>query len=389
MTTSQENITENQSTSLSQEKPFSMTELSPRDSEALEQSRSWDEFLLVKAAEDNCKFTRFLDRHNLLTEKERDEIYKIEVERKLDYKKSFEEIIKIICKPGLMVSPRIAIESVLSGEKQFFRDSDKILSNKLWNERGLHVLRIIFAWYVHQENTKKITTNTYQLREHGVTIINDFIPSDCIKPLKKEIKKFPKGPVHKVSGTNIISELNQSDFPYLFGLSGTIERVVLKMIGREDDPHAIELHNNNLFVQRVVNEPDDNDIQKTFHSDVFFPAIKYWWFPRQVELNGAFEYGLLSTRLTNELLDWHYTQSISALGEYESWRGNGHREGSFRVSENEMKSMGVTPKLFSVPENTLVVANVFGFHRRGHTNETVVRDAVHGSVRVSNPFEMM
>ena len=54
-----------------------------------------------------------------------------------------------------------------------------------------------------------------------------------------------------------------------------------------------------------------------------------------------------------------------------------------------MKTMGTTPKLFSVPANTLVVANVFGFHRRGHTEEQVVRDAVHGSVRVSNPFEFM
>ena len=374
---------------MSQEEPFQITKISARDSEAFEEARNWDEFLLIKAAEDNCKFTRFLDRHNLLTEKERDAIYKIEVERKLDYKKSFEEIVEIICKPGLLMSPRIASESALSGEKQFYRDPNKVLSNELWNERGLHVLRIIFAWYVHQENTKGITTNIYQLREHGVTVVNDFVPNDCIKPLKKEIKKFPKGPVHKISGTNIVDELNQSEFPYLKGLSGAIANAALTMIGRQEDAHAMELHDNNLFVQRVVNEPNDNDIQKTFHSDVFFPAIKYWWFPKEVELNGAFEYGLLSTRLTNEILDWHYKQSISALGKYESWRGAGHREGSFRVSENEMKTMGATPKLFSVPANTLVVANVFGFHRRGHTEEQVVRDAVHGSVRVSNPFELM
>jgi len=59
------------------------------------------------------------------------------------------------------------------------------------------------------------------------------------------------------------------------------------------------------------------------------------------------------------------------------------------VSEEEMKSMGVTPKTFTVPANTLVIANVFGFHRRGHTDKEVLRDAVHGSIRVNNPFKLI
>tara|TARA_R110000824_G_scaffold240349_1_gene428977 strand:- start:38 stop:1207 length:1170 start_codon:yes stop_codon:yes gene_type:complete len=385
MTTSQENTTGNQSTSLSQEKPLKSS-FTSRDEVAFENARNWDEFLVMKAAEDNCKFTRFLDRNNFLEEHERNKIYNIEVERALDYSKAFREIVEIVCKTKFP----IAIESASSGEKQFFRDPNKVLCHKYWNERGLHVLRIIFAWYIHQDNTKRITTNIYQLREHGVTTIENFAPKDCIKPLKKEIKKFPKGPVHKVAGSNIISELSKNEFPYLRGLSGMISNVALSMIGRQNDSHALQLHEKNLFVQRVVNEPDDQDIQKTFHSDVFFPAIKYWWFPREVELQGAFEYGLLSTRLTNEVLDWHYKQSLSAIdGDYESWRGDGHKEGSFRVAKDEMQTMGVTQKHFTVPANTLVIANVFGFHRRGHTNKKVVRDAVHGSIRVDNPFELM
>ena len=98
-----------------------------------------------------------------------------------------------------------------------------------------------------------------------MTTIEDFAPKDCIKPLKKEIKKFPKGPVHKVAGSNIISELSKSEFPYLRGLSGMISNVALSMIGRQNDSHALQLHENNLFVQRVVNEPDDKDIQKALN----------------------------------------------------------------------------------------------------------------------------
>mgnify|MGYP001483978972 CR=1 FL=1 len=82
-----ENITENLSTSLSQEEPFQMTKISARDSDAFEEARNWDEFLLIKAAENNCKFTRFLDRHNLLTEKERDEQTKMQLEKYIVFQK--------------------------------------------------------------------------------------------------------------------------------------------------------------------------------------------------------------------------------------------------------------------------------------------------------------
>jgi len=395
MTTSVENITESPNILSNQEKldqgSANKSNFTARDLIALDNAKDWDEFLLIKAAEDNCLFTRFLDRNNFLTEKERDRIYDIEVSRQQNYARAFGGIVQIVCKYSSTVPTEVSIASASSGEKQFFRDTNKVLSNTLWNQRGLHVLRVIFAWYIHQENTKKaISTTSYQLSEHGVATIENFVPKDCIKALKREIRSFPKGPVHKVSGTNIISEFTGKEFPYLRGISGNIANVVLKVIGREKDPQAIQLHDKNLFVQRVVNEPNDNDIQKTFHSDVFFPAIKYWWFPREVQASGAFEYGVLSPRLTSEVLDWHYKQSISAtLGNYESWRGDGHREGSFRVSEEEMKSMGVTPKTFTVPANTLVIANVFGFHRRGHTDKEVLRDAVHGSIRVNNPFKLM
>ena len=39
-----------------------------------------------------------------------------------------------------------------------------------------------------------------------------------------------------------------------------------------------------------------------------------------------------------------------------------------------------------VDGNTLVIANVSGFHRRGDTANTYIRDAIHGSIRLSNPF---
>ena len=49
--------------------------------------------------------------------------------------------------------------------------------------------------------------------------------------------------------------------------------------------------------------------------------------------------------------------------------------GSFRIEEEEMAAMDPAPlhKAIPVPGNTLVVANVFGFHRRG--------DAVPGNAK--------
>jgi hypothetical protein len=142
------------------------------------------------------------------------------------------------------------------------------------------------------------------------------------------------------------------------------------------------------YLQHLVNSPDDQDDQKVFHTDTFFHCVKFWYFPKAVTRDeGAFWYVPYSPVLTDKLIDWH-KQRIDELkiDRVAAWRGWGHKEGSLRISLDEIADLGLKPQAVEVEEDTLVVANVFGFHRRGDTKAPTHRFAIHGSLRIDNPF---
>ena len=68
-------------------------------------------------------------------------------------------------------------------------------------------------------------------------------------------------------------------------------------------------------------------------------------------------------------------------------RDKSHREGSMIILNEEIDKMGLQRRSVSCKANTLVIANVAGFHARGHCTEPHIRNAVHGSIRIDRPFE--
>ena len=50
------------------------------------------------------------------------------------------------------------------------------------------------------------------------------------------------------------------------------------------------------------------------------------------------------------------------------------QRGSFRIAHDELSALGLpAPRAFSVPANTLVVADMCGFHARGNSNRQTLR----------------
>ena len=124
------------------------------------------------------------------------------------------------------------------------------------------------------------------------------------------------------------------------------------------------------------------DVQKELHRDTFQPAIKFWYFLEKVTLaDGPLEYVIGSHLLTPARLRWEYRRSVDA-----SRRGSRDRGGSFRIDEQALHSLGLDrPRPFEVRENTLVIANVRGFHRRAHGTFGSRRVSIYGNVR-PRPF---
>jgi len=167
---------------------------------------------------------------------------------------------------------------------------------------------------------------------------------------------------------------------------------------------------NTAFVQKVVNGPEDNDVQKVLHQDTWHDAWKLWYFPNNVKSGeGTFRFapyshGISSARL--RLMKEFATRDKK----WEEWRSYGHDEGSWRVSDEELQSMGAAPWPWrrqwpnqaigdevindtgeaaydiEASAGTLVLANVYGYHARGLANELHERVSLHASIRL-NPWE--
>ena len=91
--------------------------------------------------------------------------------------------------------------------------------------------------------------------------------------------------------------------------------------------------------------------------------MKFWYFLWPVEpQDGPFEYVPGSHRLGARRLQWEQRTADAAIRH----QRQPDVSGSFRINENALAELELpAPKAFTCPANTLVLADVFGFHRRG------------------------
>lgn len=125
------------------------------------------------------------------------------------------------------------------------------------------------------------------------------------------------------------------------------------------------------------------DIQQELHRDTFHAAYKLWYFLDEVRPEqGPFEYVIGSQKMTPQRLSWEYRRSLRAR-ELDAESHNG----SFRVAEAELAALSLgAPRAFPVPANTLLLADVRGFHRRGAALAGGQRYAIHANLR-PHPFK--
>jgi hypothetical protein len=206
-----------------------------------------------------------------------------------------------------------------------------------------------------------------------------------LRAAREEIEAFP-------------ISVNKQPFNILFknkDVASTLNKIsektyehIIKCLGGET-PEIRKKFEENTFAQRVHNKPGDGDHQKYAHVDTFFPAVKWWWFPDEVKLeHGPFHYAKGSCYPTDTYLDWIFHESMNIVeGKYEKWKGKDHMEGSYRASEEELIAMNFKLEPITVKANTLVIANVAGFHSRGEVETEYTRNAIHGSIRIDKPFE--
>ena len=254
----------------------------------------------------------------------------------------------------------------------------------------MHIERAEKAYEAQLQRREKYgykTPYSREFDERGIIVIPNFM-SD-LTGFVEEIEKFP------------IAE-NKNEHNLLFDKTGCrtlyfrwhsdIARLYDIVMDCHSLPTLEPQFAQNTFIQRLQNSPDNNDVQKVMHMDTFFITVKFWFFPEDVTLDdGPFCYVAKSNILTDKRKEWMRRQWTDIIdGKIDPRRTYGHAEGSLRIFDEELIEMGFDPKATAHPvkANTLVIANTFGFHSRGEVSNTVIRQAIHGSIRLSQPFEI-
>jgi hypothetical protein len=175
---------------------------------------------------------------------------------------------------------------------------------------------------------------------------------------------------------NRFLDLNERLTPSSHALarSARISELCLAATGFRHQPHRFWLY------RTVAGDDAANpDPQRALHRDTFHSAIKLWLFLDAVgETDGPFEYVHGSHRMSRARYRWEHAQARIASVK--------RRGGSFRVDPDELAALGLPPpRAYEVRENTLIIADVRGFHRRGAAVPGATRLAVYANLRTS-PF---
>lgn len=253
-------------------------------------------------------------------------------------------------------------------------------------ERGLHAFRMVMARHAERLRAPGVD----QFDTEGVMMYEDFLSDNQAVQVKKEIEMFPVVEnIQPYNNINNISEDVTSALHNLLHRSDLFKLCALAAHRSIDDVAAKEHFMKTTYIQRLENVPGNGDIQKVCHSDVFYPCVKYWYFPDAVkEDQGPFLFARNSVELDFDRLDFHYRESVKVVKDtWDRRRNKGHGEGSFRAIDDDLEKMNLELEPITCKPNTLVIANTSGFHCRGDAKQRHVRSALHGAIRVETPYD--
>ena len=258
------------------------------------------------------------------------------------------------------------------------------LNNPDMNRRGLHLFRMIFSRYRYPKEQDTIFDTS------GLVIQKDFLKDEFVKLVSEECSLYPL--ITYKTNENLLVDAQSPGLRHML-VDSPLKDVILSYIRCKDSQtkhhydDASSKFRRNTFIQRVLNKVGDGDEQKVLHKDIFFPAIKFWYFPDEVkEEYGPFNF-VEADMISEPMLDFFYEQSnMIAIDAWDRSRDRSHPEGSMRIFDHEINKMGFKRTSVAVPANTLVIANVGNFHARGDVVKEWTRNSVHGSIRIERPF---
>jgi hypothetical protein len=274
------------------------------------------------------------------------------------------------------------LQDILSGKKA--------VNGTLLNLLGVQVQRTLAAHVLHRLRRRDPATDSMtraqveELRREGIVVWHDFLPTGTFAELQREHETlltarntarltYHHGPNRLA--TVPVDGIDTGRIPATHRFLSEPRLLSLLEAAESRDLEAFPAYR---VLEQLVQGPDDGstDPETRLHSDVFFPCHKAWLYLSDVELaHGPFAYVKRSHRISLTKLCHVYWESCT------------RNEGSRRIDAVELARLGLRETVVTCAKNTLVVANVSGYHRRLCGRPGNERRAVHINLR-GNPFEV-
>jgi hypothetical protein len=268
---------------------------------------------------------------------------------------------------------------------------DKVVDSFLWNCLGAQVLRTVAARWIY--NTFPVSVSGIvedkfaELRREGIVAWPNFLARDDFERIKREcatlirnhdqvkVEKWGANTVERVFLKNAEPDATPSIHRLITDerLQGILETAEKRPLGRLS-AHA--------QVERLIQGPGQNseDTQTQIHSDTFFACHKCWFYISDVNLeDGPLIYLKGSHKLNPRQLLHIYKWSCSRRLDDDQSR---------RVTASELAKMRQQKEIFTCASNTLVIANMYGYHGRLQGEPGRERWAVHLQLR-ADPFRVL
>lgn len=272
--------------------------------------------------------------------------------------------------------------------------TEKIVDFKILNLFGLQILRYSFSKIINLISNffyydKKILNN---YNNDGYLLINNFLDQNEYKKLKNEFEI-----IINTKGKNIYEGANENHKT----LNSSINHITYDYENNPDIeakfPSIKKIYNNvkvcelfknaegkkniHLFMRLERIQTKDNfknDLNAYWHVDTFHDTHKGWLYLTEVNRdNGPFNYLAGSNNFSFKRLIWEYKNSIQFLFNKSLT--------PFFVNEEISKKCESKKIQFSCHENSFLIANTHGYHRRGDADPNQIRDGIAFYTR-ENPF---
>ena len=280
-----------------------------------------------------------------------------------------------------------------------------VIGSPTLNKLGLHTARIrlanLFLSFRRFQVAGFARPSEYKtFQKDGIVVLEDFLPEEDFKDLVQQLKNT----INSIDESHPIQNYGDLGFGQKHIFDWGFDRYDGNTLNRfytiKSDQNSIQAFINHPKLKQLTTlfagtyhdpskyllyklfhgkENGNADSQKDIHRDTFHSAIKLWYFVEDVKPeHGPFHYAFGSHKLTPKRLAWEKQKSIRA--------SKHNKGGAFRINAKELKEIGQGEvQALPVKANTLVIADIRGFHCRGKAHVNQERLSIYANIRPA-PF---